>query len=349
MNFEKDIKDRLKESIHEGLLENFFYNDMRKNKFIEKILEATERHYLSFESMLASVEIPSRNSSDGIVFEKIVSKFCVKLGWTDLLQGNEFTTDRGKRRLKLSIPVDKIKKIETLISDVIKVIKTQKDTKKRESRINIIKSKIVKACLDEKYVKEKKTYSHIFDFCMIAPEWIEPTKTIVIKELKFGGNMDNKKTTEDRRALLRQFALMNILHADEIKAETLTIKCEIGIINELAVNANVRENFTASEIKCGHDFWLSICRHDLFEFVKETTNEYRVKELEDPRTKEFIKDIKNQVRLEFNLNKKPFYSTSDEIERQNEKIKALELMIETQNKINDLLLGTLTKEQLATI
>ncbi len=58
--------------------------------------------------------------------------------------------------------------------------------------------------------------------------------------------------------------------------------------------------------------------------MKETTNEYRVKELEDPRTKEFIKDIKNQVRLEFNLNKKPFYSTSDEIERQNEKIKALE-------------------------
>ena len=142
---------------------------------------------------------------------------------------------------------------------------------------------------------------------------------------------------------------MNILHADEIKAETLTIKCEIGIINELAVNANVRENFTASEIKCGHDFWLSICRHDLFEFVKETTNEYRVKELEDPRTKEFIKDIKNQVRLEFNLNKKPFYSTSDEIERQNEKIKALELMIETQNKINELLLETLTKEQLAAI
>jgi hypothetical protein len=348
MNTEQQVKEFFQFTVNKTFNDLFFYTDERKLRFITNILKSTQRHYLSFEGILASVENPSRNSSDGCIYEKIISDFAILNGWENELNKDIFKQVKQKKKLSLMVPADKIKKIEDLITSVMDAIKNIKDDKQREKEINKIKNNLIKVCIDDKYIKENKKFEQNFDFCMIAPTWVEPTKTIIIKELKLGGDMDSKKTTEERRALLRQFALLHILYANEIKAKRLTVKCEIAIINEETANASVKRSFTNNEIICGRNFWINICGHDLLDFSKKTISEYRENEQKDPRTKAFYNEIKTKIKLEFARKGTKFYSTTDVINMQKETIEIQKEIIERQNELTQKIYSKLTKEQLET-
>lgn len=362
MKSEEELQNILTNGINKVFGGKYFINS-RMQDVIDKVLESEERQYQDIEVQLSSAILPSMSSCTGSLFEKVISIVAIESGWIDIAASSLFTDTKKGRKLALEIPVLQMKKINEIINNLVSRIEQFKSDTYRncaifDKMIDAAKYELKKTCLDIKYdnEKNKEIYECSFDFCMLSPAWLGE-QFILVQELKYGGNIDLKKSKAERRSLLMEFAFMNMLYADRIRSGELSVQSRFGIINENKVQSpSVKKYFTDDEVKCGSQFWLSMYGYDLYKFSKIAMRNFRSNESISPEAIEFMNHVKIEIKNKFNEFGIEYKSSQErelakqaECDRALEEIKLLKVQIELQNKVNNLKIDFLTEHRLETI